>query len=196
MPNPSSVSAQNINTELGVSSTAAVTLNDTAVRNLTNKSSGAVSYGDCRWGINIPGGEVTDTAGTTSYVKTYSTSPSINVFTATVIGPLAEAGVMLAANGAIQYRTDTSESGGQVVKSTTWLTSGTNSEYKIRLQTNGATLASGSDAGDTDHLLSTSRYFKIDLSSSTLLDGFIILKDSGGTELFRRQVILTVSGPI
>ncbi len=196
MPNPSSVSAQNINTELGVSSTAAVTLNDTAVRNLANKSSGAVSYGDCRWGINIPGGDISDIAGTTSYTKTYSTVANIQIITTTTVGPLAEAGIMVAANGAIQYRTDTSEAGGQVVKSATWLTSGTNSDYKIRLQTNGATLSGSSSAGDTDHVLSTNRYFAIDLSVSGALNGNIILKDSAGTELFRRQVDLYVSGPI
>jgi len=195
MPNPSQVSAQNINTEIGASSTATVSLNDTSVRNLANKSSGVVSYGDCKWGISIPGGDVSDFSGITTYNKTYSTVANIQIFTATTVGPLAEAGIMVAANGAIQYRTDTSEAGGQVVKSATWLNSGLNSEYKIRLQTNGATLSGSSSAGDTDHVLSSNRYFAIDLSVSGALNGNIILKDSAGTELFRRQVDLYVSGP-
>lgn len=196
MPDPSQVSAQNINTEIGASSTATVALNDPAVRNLANKSSGIISYGDCKWGISIPGGDISDVAGTTSYTKTYSTLANIQIFTTTVVGPLAEAGIMVAANGALQYRTDTSEGGGQVVKSATWLNSGTNSDYKIRLQTNGATLSGSSSAGDTDHVLSSDRYFAINLSVSGALNGNIILKDSAGTELFRRQVDLYVSGPL
>lgn len=43
-----SVSMSTVNTELGLTSTASITLNDTLVRRLAQKSSGAVSLNDCR----------------------------------------------------------------------------------------------------------------------------------------------------
>ena len=58
MPAPSTTTASNINTELGKGSTTILRMGDANTRNLACKSSGTVSFGNCRWGINTPGRSV------------------------------------------------------------------------------------------------------------------------------------------
>lgn len=69
MPAPSQTTAQNINTELGVSSTAELQMSNNWVKNVACKSSGAISYGDCRWGINFPGGYMDSFGYSTNYIS-------------------------------------------------------------------------------------------------------------------------------
>ena len=60
MPSPNAVSASNVNTELGVGSSAQLNWGNNWVRNVTTQFTGTnstVNGSKMRWGINFPGGE-------------------------------------------------------------------------------------------------------------------------------------------
>lgn len=193
MPNPSQVSFSDINTEVGYSSTAQTSLNDTRVRNLAVKSSGAISMANCRWGINFFGGFF----DSGSYSKTYNLNSTLDGASISITGPYAEAGIKICSNGTFQCIAATSEVGTQFPKSATWLTSGINSDYKCRFDITSGSLSATSSTSGTDHALTSDRYFAVADNNGTgatiSVEGTLIIKDSGGTELFRRDVSLDVT---
>lgn len=196
MPSPSQIKASEINTELGVSSTAEIKLGNNWVRNVATKSSGTIAYGNTRFGINFFGGFF----DTGSYSKTYNLNSTLDGIATSITGPYAEAGIKICSNGVFQCIAATSEDGTQYPKSATWLTSGSNTDYKCRFDITTGSLSPSSSASGTDHALTSDRYFAIlDSvgSGSTIgVAGTLIIKDSGGTELFRRDVNLDViAGP-
>ena len=63
MPAPSQVSASNVNTELGVGSSTQLSWGNNWVRNVTTQYTGTdstVNGSKMRWGINFPGGTLSD----------------------------------------------------------------------------------------------------------------------------------------
>jgi hypothetical protein len=157
MPNPSQVSAQNINTELGVGTTTELSLGNNWVRNVATKSTGTISYANTRWGINFPGGLVTaDYFGTNTYLRAYNTDPFLNL-NATDFGfGSASANTILAiySNGVMKFEATTTSY--SVAHHVTWLTSGSNSDYTAQLLVNDA-IAIGGASLNTDLVLSTTR---------------------------------------
>lgn len=194
MPAPSQVTAQDINTEIGYSSTASVNLNETRVRNLACKSSGQISFGDCRWGINFPGGEFSNPAS--SLTKTYDTNSILKVttFDSRVYdgSAVSTAGSYLRfySNGTMQLESTTFF--GQSLYHGTWLTSGSAGDYTVQFQVTSGALSSGSAASNTDLAMSTTRTFLVfgNVGPNSGIDyqsavGNIIIKDSGGTLITR-----------
>lgn len=186
MPAPSTVTAQNINSEIGYTSTQSVNLNETRARNLACRSSGQISYGDCRWGINFRGGG----ASLLSFDKQYNVNNELNAFTFDGILPPGPASAFVQlrfrANG---QTTITVEEGGlQSNYNNTWLTSGAAGDYTVQV-----TVSSGSwDVGTTgsDLAMSSDRTWNMSVSTngsfvSKEAVGNIIIKDSGGTLITR-----------
>lgn len=190
MPAPSTTTAQNINTELGQSVTTSVNLNETQVRNLACKSSGAISYGDCRWGINFPGGDYTNFVKVIQYPASAYMSLSDNDFQfyyppfssayASVTLTVNSNGILYIYCGAQTY-------------TNTWLTSGSAGDYTVRLSKTSGDNPTGGNAVNTDYVLSTGRSWAWSVSvgppgpgySALSFDGNLILKDSGGTLISR-----------
>lgn len=188
MPSPSSTSAQDINTEIGYGSTASVNLNETRVRNLACKSSGQISFADCRWGINIPGG-----SGYFSYGKEYDSTNLLSLSdsqsTSYPAGVTSSVQILIRSNGQFTLYT---AAGGYILNKT-WLTSGSAGDYTIQFQRTSGSALSGGDSTNTDHALSTTRAFNLDATisypgpgtDSKTTEGNLILKDSGGTLITR-----------
>ena len=193
MPSPSSTSAQDINTEIGNSSTASVNLNETKVRNLAVDSSGEISFAQCRWGINIPGG-----SAALSYGKNYATDDKLTLsdydYRQEPSSASATCQVLIRSNGQFSIYTG---QGGYVLNKT-WLTSGSAGDYTIQFQRTSGDALTGGDSTNTDHALSTTRAFNLDASvpypgtgySYKTTSGNLILKDSGGT-LISRPITFT-----
>ena len=186
----SSTSAQDINTELGVSSTASVNLNATAVRNLACRSSGAISFKDCRWGINFP--------ARTNFALDYATSNKVDLFESVITNGAcdSETKIVIGSNGTLTYSSATNLSGDTTFMSRTWLTAGAAGDYTARFDITSGTLSSGSAADGTDLALSTSRTFRVTAvqagggsSVLNICEGNLIIKQSG-TTLITRPVIL------
>lgn len=200
MPNPSQVSAQNINTELGVGSTTLIQLNNNWVRNVASKSSGQISYGDCRWGINFPGGSQSADviAPANSYNKTYSTSPNLDLSAYDFSLSSAEANTSLKIGSDGTLTIESIAGATYNIAQFTWLTSGSNSDYTANLYVNSDTTLNPNYPSTTnvDHSLSETRHWRI-LAASGGGDaqGYancdLIIK-SGGTELFRRRITMFV----
>lgn len=191
MPAPSTTTAQNINTELGQSTTTSVNLNETQVRNLACKSSGQISYGDCRWGINFPGGA----ASPLLYTKTYTTESTLTISAddLTFVPTQATSSITLElnSNGTLTL-TAFSGSSGTGTYSNTWLTSGAAGDYTAQLSITSGDTPSGSATG-SDLALSTTRSWSFSVSSPGFgagsetkeCTGDLIIKDSGGTLITR-----------
>jgi hypothetical protein len=200
MPNPSQVSAQNINTELGVGSTTLIQLNNNWVRNVASKSSGQISYGDCRWGINFPGGEqfADNLTPANSYNKTYSTSPNLDLsgYDISLTTAVANTSLKIGSDGTLTIESTAGAT--YNIAQFTWLTSGSNSDYTANLYVNSDTTLNPNYPSTTnvDHSLSETRQWRI-LAASGGGDaqGYancdLIIK-SGGTELFRRRITMFV----
>jgi hypothetical protein len=197
MPAPSTVSAQDINTEIGYSTTASVNLNETRARNLACRSSGVISYGDCRWGINFRGGSAT----LLSFDKDYATTNELSAFAfdAELAPYFAQASCELTfyANG--QMRVVVSEAAFASSYNSTWLTSGSAGDYTVQV-----TVSSGSwDTGTTgsDLAMNSNRSWSMSVSTSgsyTAQDatGNIIIKDGGGTLITRPYYFLAAAEAI
>lgn len=190
----SQTTAQNINTELGVSSTSQVALNTTAVRNIACKSSGEISYKDVRWGINFPGTLMTSSTTTTNY----ATNSRLNLTAINFrIGATATATVQISinSNGNITY---TCTAGATTnTKTTTWLTVGSAGSYTAQLTVTSGSTPSGSATG-TDLVLSTTRSWSFSVTRSTqgettsTCSGNLIIKE-GSTVLLTRPYDLTAT---
>jgi len=210
MPNPSQVSTQNINTELGVSSTAQLKLSNNWVKNVASTFSTAntnVKMGQCRWGINFPGGGMINVRGDArDYTKEYQYS---NYLTISSYDQLAsydafdfvEAHVRLSlfSNGIMRIIANNLDPVfGNFSQDFTWLTSGSNSDYTARFDLESGALSAGSSASNTDLALSSTREWycitaamqgthnQNDLDVAT---GNLIIKAySSGTTLITRPV--------
>jgi hypothetical protein len=216
MPNPSQVSAQNINTELGVSSTAQLQLSNNWVKNLASTfstSNSNIRMGDCRWGINFPGGEMLNyRGGNQDYVKTYNLNNSLTISSFDGVETYdsftvaqSVAALTLFSNGVMKIEAnDTGDPG--YSQHFTWLTSGANSEYTAQFNVTSGALTGGSGA-NTDHVLTADRTWIVstnilqgsggDQSDTRQASGNLIIK-SGGT-LITRPVSLYAQaylGPI
>lgn len=196
MPNPSSTTASQITAEAypARSTTAQLELTDPEVRNLACVSSGAISYGNCRWGINFRGGSYTSF----SRESYYGVSNILAVDSYDSV--LADGSSTISASGSLQY---TSGGTGTVYANAgtfnhTWLTSGAAGDYTIQLQKSTGNSPTGASL-NTDLVLSTSRTWTwatptigpgAGLSTLTFT-GNIIVK-TGGTTLITRPVSIVV----
>lgn len=197
MPNPSTVSAQDVSTELGKSTTTPLELNWANTRNVAVKSSGEISYGDCRWGINFPGGSIIysslDPSGA-GYGKNYDLNANLDLSGyATGFGSqIAYCNVLVHSNGTLELR---AAGGDVVVETRTWLTSGVNTDYTAQLILYDSAAGIGPSASNTDLALSTTRHWSIISASgggtaSNYANSRLVIK-SAGTTLINRAVNFT-----
>lgn len=219
MPDPSSVSAQQINTELGVSSTTILPLSNNWVKNLASTwstSNSNIKMGDCRWGINFPGGEMLNyRSGSESYSKKYQLDNELQISSYDQVAVYdsfttaqAAAWLTLYSNGVMKIEAnDTGDPG--YSQHFTWLTSGANSDYTARFDLYpGGTLSAGSSNANEDLALTADRTWYVvspllqgsggDQDETAFASGNLIIK-SGGTTLINRPVYLYAQatlGPI
>lgn len=190
MPTPSQISATNINNALGAGSTNQVDINYSQVRNLANKPSGQISYGDCRWGINFPGYDNSDYLdGPNCNIQSSIWNESYTYLTAQSMLSLTSSGSYVVS---MNYNV-----GPPISQTTTWLTSGVNSDYTVQMQTSSANFQAGYSALNVDLPLSSSQQWAVQAIfdngyyySDIYATGNLIIKDSGGTTLFVRPVYL------
>jgi hypothetical protein len=173
------------------------------VKNVACKSSGAISYGDCRWGINFPGGVMDQSGG---YDVNYETNSTLQIsasqFTPQDGFSYAEgySEIRFYANGVMRLQASTTA--GPTNYHKTWLTSGSAGDYTVQFQqTSGDALDGGSSAANTDLAMSTDRLFALFtgivgtgagfVSKNTL--GNIIIKDGGGTLITRPIELSTLA---
>ena len=202
MPNPSAVKASDINTELGVSSTLEIKMGNNWVRNVTTQSTGAVTAGRGRWGINFPAGDWGYSAG--SYYNknygydsaSYGLTNAYNPFGPTTI----YCQMAICSNGTLIYTAQSDSFGNVDIFSRTWLTSGSNSDYTARVDVTSGTI-NGTTGSDLS--LSSTRVWSVGgevpySGGYTYIpwdcEGNLIIKDSGGTEIFRRPISLHAVG--
>lgn len=201
MPDPSSVTSQQINTEVGSPVTTQLDISgNNTIRNLACKSSGEISYGHCRWGINFRGGDYggdyIDGVGGHAYTQEYAATPNL-----TVRGSTENTGVAAAARANLEINSNGTMvlnvvAGGitQTV-GTTWLTSGVAGDYTANLIRTGALGTITGSGTNTDLVLSTTRSWSVNSSRATagtdtdFLYGILVIKNTvGGAELIRRPV--------
>lgn len=216
MPTPSSTSASQINAELGVGSTTALSLSNNWVRNVATVSSGTIAYSNTRYGINFPGGillnnTVSPYAGTKT--PNYSANSTLVIFGEVIDNTpsnaeaiAAGAALYLRANGQMTIRvTDNNHADTDVNR--TWINSGdTNSDYTAQFQiTSGLddTVTLSGSSANTDHSLSADRYWSLVTTTMTYNGsnsgirsgnrvGNLIIKNSTGTTLISRPLTLEV----
>lgn len=201
MPAPSLTKSSDINTELGKGSTTILRMGDANTRNLACVSSGTIKYGNCRWGINFPGGDFTlGGFGGGLYLQTYDFNDSLSILASDIkaiydssSAAQASTGIRLFANGTLRLEVGSS-SYADAYHHKLWLTSGVNSDYTAQLQVTSGALTSG-DSSNTDLALSSDRAWLV--TTPTLLgtggdqvavrtaSGNLIIKDSGGTLITR-----------
>ena len=182
MPAPATVSAQNINSEIGYTSTQSVNLNETRVRNLACDASGETNFAFCRWGINWRGGSATGFA----FSKQYDTTSALNAYATDFVFSPATAtsacALILFASGTMRVRI--TQGGVSTTWDSTWLTSGVNSNYTAQLTVSSGAWTSGTTG--TDLNLNTDRTWEIVTTrttngfSSSTVAGNIIIKDTDG----------------
>jgi len=197
MPTASQVSAQDINSEIVYTSTQSVNLNETRVRNLACDSSGEITFAQCRWGINFPGGLHEYGVRT----KQYNTTSSLDLYDSVAIGHdgvstvTASVTLQLNNNGTMQVYTPT-------VVTNTWLTSGSAGDYYAQMSKTSGDNNTGGSALNTDLVLSTTRYWEWTVTAgpgygtvSKTFSGNLIIKDSGTliTRPFTVEVAAEVS---
>lgn len=210
MPNPSSVTAQQINFEIGATSnTTTLQLSNNWVKNLASTFSTAnsnIKMGDCRWGINFPGGYLYNNRQTTqSFTKTYDTDNilQINSYDQLALytgGDIVQAAAYfeLFSNGVMRLIGFDSQGGNYYVH-ITWLTSGLNSDYTANLNVISGAVTAGSSAINSDLALSTNRSWTVgtnqllgsggDQDETQTVTANLIIK-SAGTTLIIRPVTL------
>jgi hypothetical protein len=209
MPAPSLTKSSDINTELGKGSTTILRLGDANTRNLATKSSGAISFGNCRWGINFPGGDFTlGSFGGGIYVQTYDFNDSLSISASDIkttydsfSSAQAATAIRLFANGTLRLEVGSS-SYATAFHHKLWLTSGVNSNYTAQFQVTSGALTSG-DSSNTDLVLSSDRAWFVttstllgtggDQSETLTASGNLIIKDSGGTLITRPISLVSVA---
>ena len=193
MPAPSLTKSSDINTELGKGSTTILRMGDANTRNLACKSSGTISFGNCRWGINFPGGEYSNGG----FVKNYDTDSTLRILAEETVSydgfTLAQgySEIRFFANGVMRLDTSTAASG-PIFYHNTWLTSGAAGDYTVQFQRTAGDALSGGDSANTDLAMSTDRFFALNAQVGPGVDalskttqGNLIIKDSGGTLITR-----------
>lgn len=182
---------QDINAELGVTGTTSMNLNATAVRNLACRSSGAISFSDCRWGINFPARDINANNTFVSNTITYSSTSTLDIAAASVQQGFGSAGssIFLYSNGSLEYITQTQGLGTMFPVFRTWLTAGSAGDYTVRFDITSGSLGGSSSASGTDLALSTDRIFGVGTDTngagSASVQGNLIIKRSGVTLLTR-----------
>lgn len=192
MPAPSLTKSSDINTELGKGSTTILRLGDANTRNLACVSSGTIKYGNCRWGINFPGGDMFNIGYTISYdsSSTLVIAAQEQILYDGVSYAQAYAELTFYANGVMRLQSATA-GGGPTNYHKTWLTSGAAGDYTVQFQhTGGPVLTTGTS--NTDLAMSTNRTFALEVQVGPNVDalskntfGNLIVKDSGGTLITR-----------
>lgn len=192
MPAPSLTKSSDINTELGKGSTTILRLGDANTRNLACVSSGTIKYGNCRWGINFPGGEYFNGI----FLKNYDTNSTLVIIAEEIAiydGFTYAQGyseIRFFANGVMRLETARAATGSAFYHKT-WLTSGAAGDYTVQFQRTAGDALTG-DSANTDLAMSTDRFFALNaqvgpgvdaLSKTTF--GNLIIKDSGGTLITR-----------
>ena len=193
MPAPSLTKSSDINTELDKVSTSILRMGDANTRNLACKSSGTVSFGNCRWGINFPGGE--DFNGIFTAIYDLNSTLIITAEELVIYDGFTYAQgyseIRFFANGVMRLDTSTAASG-PIFYHKTWLTSGAAGDYTVQFQRTAGDALTGGDSANTDLAMSTERFFALNaqvgpgvdaLSKTTF--GNLIIKDSGGTLITR-----------
>lgn len=206
MPNPSQVTSSNVNTELGKGNGTTLQLGNNWTRNLTTQSSGSVTYGKARWGINFPGGSMVNyRSGLQLYEKQYQINNILQISSSDIVSVYddftivqAAAWIRLYSNGVMRLEANDAGDPGYS-EHITWRTSGTSSEYTAQFNITSGSLSAGSDSTNTDLALSTDRSWYIitqylqgsggDNGDIKTADGNLIIK-SGGTTLISRPVSL------
>jgi hypothetical protein len=209
MPNPSQVSAQNINTELGVSSTSSIRLSNNSVKNVASTGSTSnsnINFGKTRWGINTPGRSVQHNYPSGGFDEPqYDITDLLSVEGSDIQGTYdsfstaqAAAIVTFFSNGVMKVTAFNSVQGDYDFHRT-WLTSGVNSDYTVQFQVTDGALTGGSGSANTDLSLSSNRTFQVatvvllgtsgDQSVFNNASGNLIIK-SAGTTLISRPVSL------
>lgn len=202
MPDPSSVTAQQINTEVGAPTTTTQLdiSGNNWVRNVAAISSGAISYGNLRWGINFRGGDYgadyLDGGGGAAFTKEYGATPNLTVRGSTENTGLAaatRANLEINSNGTMVL--NVVAGGFTHTVGTTWLTSGVAGDYTANLIRTGALGTITGSGTNTDLVLSTTRSWSVNSSRATAgsdtdwLYGILVIKNTvGGAELIRRPV--------
>jgi hypothetical protein len=183
---PISTSMSTINTTVGYTSTRQTGLGDTRVRRLAARSSGIISFSDCRWGIAVPARSILNTFNGASYDTSDLLSIQAQRFTAGNVTSRIDA----LSGGTLRYQTD--HGGGTSQFDYTWLIIGSNSEYTIRFDVTSGSLTSGTTGSDL--ALTSNRSFVVTQNGAgqKTCTGNLILKRSGVT-LITRPVSLDVN---
>lgn len=204
VPTPNTVSAADINTELGKTAGTELQWNFSNTRNLAVMTSGTIDAANLSYGISLPG-----ESGSGRYdgsgVQIIGGDGLDIIVENSRLGQTANATarVDLYANGVGQYR-EIENSVTLVTKNFTWLpTGGTAGNHYINFQRESGDSRTSGDSINTDLILSTSRGWQFTVSQSvagsTFLDsqGRLILKYStdGGTTktpYFEREYYISV----
>lgn len=209
MPDPSQVSSQNINTELGNSSTSELSMNNVTVRRLANKPVNQISFGDCRWGINFPALSADElNAQSKNYASSNVCLAEVNQFGDESLGDTIISNQVefeLNSNGSFNVICSSSADGGTGSASDTfngtWLTSGSASDYTARIDLSSGSFTVGTTGSDL--ALSTTRYWRVEALAvqggpyeQEIADGTLTIKDSGGNTLFIRPIYLVAAAEI
>lgn len=201
MPDPSSVTAQQINTEVGAPTTTTQLdiSGNNWVRNVAAIPSGAISYGNLRWGINFRGGRFQGFTGAGTYSKSYNQQSYLNVYAETLnsgVGAAARANLELNSNGVMILNT---VSGGITTLShSTWLTSGLAGDYTANFVADVASVGTiTGSARNADLVLSTTRNWSVNsqrgligTDGDYLIGNLVITNTVGGAQLIKRPVEL------
>lgn len=204
MPAPSLTKSSDINTELGKGSTTILRLGDANTRNLACRSSGTISFGNCRWGINFPGGDM-GIGGYNSFGATYDLNSTLTITSSDLVAQdgstvaFCTSEINFYANGVMRLNSFTQQT--QYLYHRTWLTSGAAGDYTVQFQHTGGDALTGGTS-NTDLAMSTTRTFVLDaqVGPSVGTDfkntfGNLIIKDSGGT-LITRPIELSSSAEV
>ena len=202
--NPSTTTAQNINTEIGVPATTQIDLTNNWVRNVACEfGTTAVSYGDARWGINFWGGTLSNViAGTLTWAyPRYNLNANLIAYSTHSGGKgigNANSSLTLFANGVL--RIGVTRGVNTAYQHRTWLTSGVAGDYTANYAVVGTFGAGrGLTVGtlNTNLALSTDRtWAAVTSSGGGGLDteggdgNLIITATTGGAELIRRRLAL------
>jgi len=198
MPDPSQVTATQINTELGVSASAQLKWGNNWARNVATQytaTDSPVNASKFRWGINLPGGSASDGGGGGVFAPRYELDDGllISTFSFAAYNGVNEAGafstIIFRSNGQLSIITN-----GNIVHNRTWLTSGGPGDYTIQFSKTGGTHDLTYGTQNTDLILSADQSFELQTIvgpnpgySNKSTSGNLILKEypSGVTHITR-----------
>jgi len=194
MPDPSQVTATQINTELGVSASAELKWGNNWARNVATQytaTDSPVNASKFRWGINLPGGD----ASGGGFTPRYGLDDALLIYGDSFVAydGVSEAGafatIIFRSNGQLSILTN-----GIIAHNKTWLTSGGAGDYTIQFSKTGGTHDLTIGTQNTDLILSSDYSFELQSIvgpnvgySSKSTSGNFILKEypSGVTHITR-----------